>query len=286
MIKFFLTRGWRFDTYQFYFGESFAGPYLWDVKWLKFFGKKVFFYFCGCDVRDSKATIEKYDISACKACWPMACSANRKKALKVATQYADKVFVSTPDLLEFVPGSVWLPQPISENELRSIRNASSSTPKSTYSDNRVIKIAHAPSNRVIKGTIYLENAITELKQTGFNVELVLVENKPYVEALKICSTADIVVDQLLVGSYGQFSVEMMALGKPVICYIREDLLKYYPEDLPLINATPLTILSVLKELIQRHFDWPDLGHKGIKYVTDTHSSKKVAQLTLDYYEFG
>ena len=61
---------WQFDVFHFYFGESLFGSRLVDVPWLKRLGKKVFFHFCGCDIRDSKQTIARHATSACAECWP------------------------------------------------------------------------------------------------------------------------------------------------------------------------------------------------------------------------
>lgn len=273
---FFLTEGIRTDVFQFYFGSSLAGSTLLDIRILKLLNKKIFFYFCGCDIRDSKITIEKYSYSACKECWPMQCSPNQKKALKMAARYAAKTFVSTPDLLEFVPNSVLIPQPIDLDKFQALKTVSNN-------NKQIIKIAHAPSNRQIKGTKYIENAIAELQKTGYPIELILVENKPYLEALNIYLSADLTIDQLLVGSYGQFSVEMMALGKPVICYIRDDLRCHYREDLPVISASPENLIEVLKKLLDDPAQWPKLSEQGIEYVKKVHESKMVAALLLKYY---
>ena len=42
------------------------------------------------------------------------------------------------------------------------------------------------------------------------------------EALGRLAAADLVVDQLVLGWYGAVAVEAMALGRPVLAYIRED----------------------------------------------------------------
>jgi glycosyltransferase involved in cell wall biosynthesis len=271
---------WRYDIFQFYFGESITGPFLLELALLKILNKKIFFYFCGCDIRDSKLTIEKYTYSACKECWPMACSANQKNALRSALKYADAIFVSTPDLIEFIPGSVLLPQPIDINTFDTIK-------KNIVKENnqsKVIKIAHAPSNRKIKGTRHVEEAISALKTSGYLIELLLVENLSYEEALHKCANADIVIDQLLIGSYGQYSVEMMALGKPVICYLRDDLLHLYSPDLPIVNANPSNLIEVLKNLLDHKEVWEKLGHQGVKYVQQNHDSKVIAKKLIEYYK--
>src|SRR5690606_570959 len=60
--------------------------------------------------------------------------------------------------------------------------------------------------------------------------------------------SDIGIDQVLYGWHGKVSVELMALGKPVVCYIDPELLKYRPE-LPIVSATPTTLTSELEKLI-------------------------------------
>jgi len=85
------------------------------------------------------------------------------------------------------------------------------------------------------------------------------------------------------------AVELMALGKPVICYIREGDLKFIPEkmrqDLPIINANPNTIYHVLKEwLTIRRKELPELGKRSRIYVETWHDSRKIAAMLKTEYE--
>ena len=210
----------------------------------------------------------------------MACSANQKKALKSALKYANAIFVSTPDLIEFIPGSILLPQPIDINTFESMKK----NIVTEKNQSGTIKIAHAPSNRKMKGTRYIEEAVSTLIASGYSIELLLVENLPYEEALHKCANADIVIDQLLIGSYGQYSVEMMALGKPVICYLRDDLLRHYSSELPIVNANPSNLIEVLKNLLDRKDDWDKLGRQGVKYVQQNHDSKVIAKKLIEHYK--
>ena len=88
---------------------------------------------------------------------------------------------------------------------------------------------HAPSAQGYKGTEYVLQAITRLEK-DYEVEFVLVHDIPHSQTKEIYQRADIIIDQLLTGTYGVFTVEAMALGKPVVCYIREDLKSTYPAD--------------------------------------------------------
>ncbi len=280
MLRLFLLESARFDVFHFYFGESLTGPHLLDVKSLVGRGAKVFFYFCGCDIRDAKHVVATQSISACAECWPVACSANRAWARKVALELGTGTFVSTPDLLEFLPGSVFLPQPIVLSSLDSI-SALETAPEDR--DPNICRIVHGPSSRMLKGTKYLLEAVEKLQAKGWPIELKLVEGMKYSDAMLACRNADIAVDQLLIGSYGQFAVEMMALGKPVICRIRDDLRQFYPDDLPIVSADPNTIERVLKDLVENRSRWSELGRQGRKYVEAIHDSTAVARQALQHY---
>ncbi|MGE4398775.1 MAG: hypothetical protein AB7D29_04545 [Campylobacterales bacterium] len=112
----------------------------------------------------------------------------------------------------------------------------SSEPQSTF------VIVHAPNHRALKGTPALVKAVDELKLEGFNIELRLLEKLPNSAVLTEIKNADLVADQFVIGWYGMFAVEAMAAGKPVLCYLREDLIKFYKAALdfdlefPLINT--------------------------------------------------
>jgi hypothetical protein len=284
IARFFAREGRSFDCFHFYFGESLSGARLWDVPWLKRLGKRVFFYFCGCDIRDSKQVIATYEHSACQHCWPMLCSANRAEALRMARTYADGVFVSTPDLLEFVPGAIFLPQPVPLARFAELDAAqtTAATPCRPGID-RPVRIAHAPSNRQIKGTEVIVAAVMRLQQRGLPIELVMIEHMPHAQVLAVCAGCDLAIDQVRIGAYGQYAVEMMALGKPTICYLRPDLRAYYPADCPIISASPEQLEAVLADWIAHPAWWSTAGAAGRAYVARFHDIQTLAQRCLEAY---
>lgn len=146
-------------------------------------------------------------------------------------------------------------------------------------------VVHAPSQRDVKGTEFILNAISQLRNEGHNrFKFKLIENLRYEDALKTYQQADIIIDQLRIGAHGVVSLEAMALGKPVICYIRGDLVDKYPGNLPIANANPETIYSVLKELLQSPTKRIDLGVKGRKYVEQYHNPTIIAKELMSLYE--
>lgn len=150
-------------------------------------------------------------------------------------------------------------------------------------DARKPLVVHAPTNRLIKGSAFVEQAVTVLKKE-FDFTFVLVENMSQQEAHKLYQQADIIMDQFIIGSYGVFALEGMALGKPVMTYIRDDIIDDFPSELPIVNTTPDTIEDKLRMLLQNPEMRYELGIAGRKYVENYHDYRKISQLLSRIYE--
>lgn len=144
-------------------------------------------------------------------------------------------------------------------------------------------IIHAPTNRAFKGSDYVEAAINQLQgKAAFTYQVL--EKLSHEKALAIYRNADIIVDQLLCGTYGMFSVEAMAMGKPVVAFIRDDVRSHFPAELPIVQATPETLADVLLELIQNPQRRYELGVAGRQYVEKYHSAERVANELEKIYQ--
>lgn len=144
-------------------------------------------------------------------------------------------------------------------------------------------IIHAPTNRQFKGSMIVEQVIEKLKGRA-RFSYMAVEKMSNRDAIRAYSSGDIIIDQILCGSHGFLSVEAMALGKVVVAFIRDDVRVNMPTDLPIVNANPDTLESVLQELIAH----PELRHQiGIasrQYVEKYHSVEKVTEQLLAIYQ--
>jgi len=153
-----------------------------------------------------------------------------------------------------------------------------------------LTLLHAPTHRGVQGTRYVLEAVQQLREHDqLDVELLLVEGLSHEEARRCYQRADLLIDQLLVGWYGGLAVECMALGKPVVCYIREEDLKFIPtqmrRDLPIIQATPATLYTVLKAwLTVRRDELRQAGHQGRMYVEQWHDPLQIAARLQREYE--
>jgi hypothetical protein len=145
-------------------------------------------------------------------------------------------------------------------------------------------IVHAPSNPRIKGTVHVRQAVEDLRSAGLDFEYVEITGMSHAQAKAQYQRADLVVDQLCIGAHGVFTLEAMSLAKPVVCFIRPDLVAKYPQDLPVINASPETLTSVLGDWLQRPADRRERGIVSRTYAEREHDVRVVARRLLDVYE--
>jgi len=197
-------------------------------------------------------------------------------------KYADLIYAQNPDLLRVLPSHAkFLPYCCTLPELEK---------SNKLSRTKDFTVLHAPTNRQAKGTEFIISAVKRLQEEGITLHFKLVEGMTHSQAVQLYREADLVVDQLLVGWYGNFAAEVMAMGKPVICYIREEDLRLIPPqmaaDLPVIMASPTSIYSVLKDCITGSRD--ELAHRGRasrEFVKKWHDPLLIAKgVVKDYCE--
>lgn len=81
---------------------------------------------------------------------------------------------------------------------------------------RRIRVAHAPTNRILKGTAIFLAAIQHLQDhEGLPIEAVLIEGLPHADALRLKATCDATFDSFFLGMQGS-GLEAAAMGQVVI----------------------------------------------------------------------
>ncbi len=152
----------------------------------------------------------------------------------------------------------------------------------------VLRVAHAPSKRAVKGTEAVLAAVESLRSQSAPIELDLIEGVPNREARLRYAAADVIVDQLRVGWYGMFAIESMALAKPVVVHLDEEAAAETEEafglELPLVRAEESSLEGVLGELVERRAELPELGSRSREYVERVHAHTAVARRVLEIYE--
>ncbi|MBI4338645.1 MAG: glycosyltransferase [Chloroflexi bacterium] len=250
-----------------------------DLPLMKRAGKVIFVTFQGNDGRQEDYVRSHFSIHHLldteKAAAADLMDAERRKRIAFFGRYADRIFALNPDILcvlppraRFLPYTTidleeWKPAPLAKDADAPLR------------------ILHSHTSQLTKGTKYILDAVERLKGEGFCFEFEMVENMPHDKVKAIYEKADLLIDQLLYGWYGGLAVELMALGVPVIAYIREEDLKFIPPamkgDLPIINANPYTIYEVLKSCLQMdRAGLRALGARSRTFVERWHDPIKIA----------
>jgi len=215
---------------------------LWKLK-----SKKIFLHYHGSEIRNHP---DRYFLSMAR--------------------FADKIFVSTPDLLIFVPGSVWIPNPVNLNICDYAQ---------TEESGGRLRVFHAPSNMGSKGTLIIRKAINSLKEKGYPIDWICLSGQKHNAILRSMSESDVVIDQVnsLFGTYGLVSCEAMAMSKPVICSINQEFEDIY-KDCPILkiqNDDPREIENHLISLIEDNEFRKNVGRAGLRYVKNVHNPKKI-----------
>lgn len=262
------------DVFHFHFGTSLTLDYS-DLYQLRELNKKIIMHHWGSDVRM---------LSIAKKINPYAEVKNRdediiKRRLSFISQYVDYCAVADQELYcyvkDFYKGVIQIPQAIDTTKYIVSNN--------NYKENKKLLIVHAPTNRNCKGTEFIINAVENLKGK-YDFEFKLVENIPHQDAKKIYEKADLIIDQLMVGSYGLLALECMAMGKPVICYISDFMKQYYPSELPIISANCRDIETKLEFILNNKDMIGSIGLEGRKYVEKYHDYLTVSKYLLDLYK--
>jgi glycosyltransferase involved in cell wall biosynthesis len=257
-----------------------------DLRLLKWSGKGIVVTYQGEDARQGDYCREHFDIHFADEVEPgyySRASDNRKRLrIQRFDRYADRIYSLCPDLLHVLPPHAEF-LPYAHVDLRKWHPE---VGVQQVGDTPVV--LHAPSHRGVKGTRFVLEAVSRLKEEGVKLEFVLVENMSYADAMQAYQRADLLVDQLLCGWYGGLAVELMALGKPVVCYVREDDLRFIPDEmrkeLPVIHATPGTIYEVLKQwLTVRQKNMREQGIRSRRYVEKWHNPLQIAARLRDAY---
>ena len=85
-------------------------------------------------------------------------------------------------------------------------------------DPQKLYVLHAPSVGWKKGSSYILPVLEKMKAQGLPLELLYISGVEPEEAKRLYAYADVVVDQVSIGTFGLFAIEMMCWETPVLVY--------------------------------------------------------------------
>lgn len=253
----------------------------------RFLGIRQFFWTYGGDVRTRQRTLALGAYNACIECPAVmkACVCSQAVLdgnLRRIQSVAAAVF-TMGDMTEYVPGSntnqfYWpiaaSPHPNDQGFLTD-----------TFTASKPMRVVHAANHRFFKGTERLVQAVHTLKAEGLPVDLTLVEGLDNASAMELYRSADVIFDQCLIGFHGYFALEAMALGKPVLCFVRDrDRYLLSPEECPIIDTHPDTLADDLRRLLKAGGgELQRIGALGQTYVLKHYSVEAFSARLGSFY---
>lgn len=251
-------------------------PAMLDLLALKERGRKVFFHYRGQEIRTAaefaKTPYHYVSTPGSRHLFRQMPDQSKLAGLDYIRSVADGIFVTDPELQTYVPEATVVPRVLHAEEWPFVGVGSNECPL----------VVHAPSRRGVKGTEAILRAVERL-QKRVNFRFMLIENLPHEEAKAAYKEADVVIDQLRIGWYGVLATETMALGKPTIAYIRDDLWHKHGAKLPIINANPDNIESVLENVLKDENLRARTSVQSREYFLSTHASDVVCKSLLETY---
>jgi glycosyltransferase involved in cell wall biosynthesis len=266
---------WDRDVFFYYFDGFYlreAGPLKWlEVPALKLLGRRVIAMPYGGDVIVAEESRELTVKFALTRDYPIMAQPKYvdlvRRQVRHFTEHADAIIASQnmgPDYLPRVDCLLHCHFAIDEQLWPP-----SFGPSRVVGD--LFRVLHAPNHRNIKGTRFLIQAVEQLKAEGLNIELVLLERVPNAELRRIMAGCHVVADQFVLGMYAMTALEGMASGKPVLCYLREDLVRLYnlysyEKDCPIVNTPIEKIAENLRWLYNHPQECERIGRDSRLHV--------------------
>ncbi|MCM3761872.1 glycosyltransferase [Alkalihalobacillus oceani] len=262
------------DVFHFHNGNTFSVEGL-ELPALKLQNKKMVMHHWGNDVRTDQAVKRLNPYALPKSYYSDEEIDHRLKRLST---YIDTAIVQDYEMVPYV-----------KDYYKSVHvvplacKVDSFVPRYPRVDQSNPLIVHAPTSREFKGTVYVQAGIEQLKGRQLPFRYQPVENMSHEQALATYGEADIIIDQVLCGTYGMLSVEAMALGKVVVAYIRDDVRAQLPSNFPIVSTAPEKVADTLEELLRNPQLRNEIGQKSRRFVEEFHDVRLIAEILEKIY---
>jgi len=194
---------------------------------------------------------------------------NVRLTKRVIDEHPGPVFVTTPDLLFDCPTAIWAP-------LCGDIDTWTSTNEPSF---EIPRILHAPTDAAMAGSGEIEASLAGLRSRG-QIQYLRVVNSSPAAMPTLVKNADIVVDKCSLGSYGAIAMEAMFAGRLVLGHVRDEIRNYVGQvegaALPIVEITPLTIDSVISDIIDRPDHYREIARRGFDFAASIHNGESTA----------
>lgn len=244
-----------------------------DLPWLRDAGVSVAVVFHGSDIRSPSRHLESHPDSFFRLMDPQTVVKMERATHErrvAARESGLPLFVSTPDLLLDLPSAAWLPLALDTTAWQSGGPALA---------RRRLRVLHLPSRRVppIKGTSFIDPVMKRLTTEGVvdYVSPVVVAHEHLPDLIR---SVDVVIDQLLTGSYGVAAIEAMAAQRLVLGHVNADVRALVDHPIPIVDCAPSSLENQVRKIAADPGRYVDTARAGAAFVEALHSGAGAANV--------
>jgi hypothetical protein len=186
------------------------------------------------------------------------------------------LFVSTPDLLADLPSAHWCPVAVDPANWVTDR----------LRHDGPLRVLHAPTSALLKGTDLIEPLLQSLHAQKV-IEYRAVRGVPSAQMPALLAQTDVVLDQFRLGSYGVAACEAMAAGRVVVGHVMADVRDVVERttnrELPIVEATPESLESILISIAHDATYLAKAEHEGPTFVSAVHDGRMSARVLAEHW---
>ena len=152
-------------------------------------------------------------------------------------------------------------------------------------------MAHAVQEGINLAAIFVEWGKTVPESKALITKLGLAKRVMWIAPMNSANMAryidasDLLADQFFLGAFGSILPRALALGKPAMIYIDEDIHRWcFPEIPPVINAqNPEQVFLGLKHAYEDQEWLRRMGERGRRWYQSYHSNKVIRNRLIEFY---
>jgi hypothetical protein len=201
--------------------------------------------------------------------------ATTTEMLRLVGGFEGPIFISTKDLLDYVPEARWLPQVVDVEQWAR---------RPLLLGERRTVVASTFTNRRLKGADVVDAACERLASEG-RIEYRRYANVPPELMPGIVGEVDVLIDGISLGLYGTTSVEGMASGRLVLANL-ERVVDKPGEIPPVVDVNAETFADVLADILERPGHYRDVAERGPGYVSRYHDGRYAAGRIAEFVGIG
>ncbi|MDR1393973.1 MAG: hypothetical protein LBJ62_08425 [Bifidobacteriaceae bacterium] len=177
-------------------------------------------------------------------------------------------FVATPELLDVWPQAYWLPVVLMRADF---------APAPPWRPGPRPRVIHLPSRRSVKGAGHVERVVEKLDHSGV-IESVKLARVPPAAMPQVLRSADVVIDQLLLGAYGGVLVQALAAGRLGVVNMPRAMRQRIPASLPAVQADVTDLEELLVDIAADPERYRPLAEAGPAFARRFHDGSYAASV--------